>query len=88
MSNHTLTVVAKIEAKAAHRETVKKALMGLIAPTMAEEGCINYDLHQDHNNTRLVSKSLIASKTGEIFLWIACNSGKTFSSQALILVIK
>lgn len=53
MSNHTLTVVAKIEAKAAHRETVKKALMGLIAPTMAEEGCINYDLHQDRNNENL-----------------------------------
>ena len=50
MSNQTLTVVAKIEAKANHLEAVKKGLIGLIAPTLAEKGCINYDLHQDYNN--------------------------------------
>jgi quinol monooxygenase YgiN len=50
MSNQILTVVAKVEAKTNHLEALRKGLIGLIAPTLAENGCINYDLHQDHKN--------------------------------------
>lgn len=53
MSNQTLTVVAKIEAKTNHLEAVRKELIELIAPTLAEKGCINYDLHQDHNKENI-----------------------------------
>jgi quinol monooxygenase YgiN len=41
----SLTVVARIKAKAGKENEVREALMALIAPTHAEEGCINYDLH-------------------------------------------
>jgi quinol monooxygenase YgiN len=53
MSKNTLTIVAKIIAKSAHREEVKKGLLGLITPTLEEKGCINYDLHQDHTNENI-----------------------------------
>jgi len=53
MADKTLTVVAKILAKAEHRELVKRELIKLIDPTKAEEGCINYDLHQDQDNENL-----------------------------------
>ena len=48
-----LTVVARILAKAEQRELVKSELLKLIDPTRAEEGCINYDLHQDNENENL-----------------------------------
>ena len=45
-----LTVVANIYAKPDKIDLVKSELQKLIAPTLAEEGCINYDLHQDNEN--------------------------------------
>ncbi|GLP96362.1 putative quinol monooxygenase [Paraferrimonas sedimenticola] len=48
-----LTIVAKILAKQAHTELVKRELLRLLEPTRAEAGCINYDLHQDKDNPAL-----------------------------------
>lgn len=45
-----LTIVANIKVKADKVAQVKEALLKLIDITRAEEGCINYDLHQDNNN--------------------------------------
>lgn len=45
-----LTIVANIIAKAEQVELVKAELLKLIDVTRAEEGCINYDLHQDNEN--------------------------------------
>lgn len=45
-----LTIVANIIAKEDKVELVKNALIKLIEPTRAEQGCINYDLHQDNEN--------------------------------------
>lgn len=45
-----LTIVARIEAKADKVELVKNALLKLIEPTRKEEGCLQYDLHQDNEN--------------------------------------
>lgn len=45
-----LTIVANITAKADQVDLVKSELMKLIDITRAEEGCINYDLHQDNEN--------------------------------------
>lgn len=45
-----LTIVANITANADKIDLVKAALEKLIDITRAEEGCINYDLHQDNEN--------------------------------------
>lgn len=45
-----LTVVAKVVAKTDSVKTVKAELMRLIEPTRKEEGCIEYNLHQDNEN--------------------------------------
>jgi quinol monooxygenase YgiN len=45
-----LTIVANIKAKSDKIELVKAELEKLIPITRAEEGCINYDLHQDNES--------------------------------------
>jgi len=45
-----LTITGNIKAKAEHIETVKEELLKLIPITRAEEGCIQYDLHQDNED--------------------------------------
>ncbi|EAQ63347.1 hypothetical protein MED121_03175 [Marinomonas sp. MED121] len=45
-----LTIVANIKANEDKIELVKAELLKLIDITRAEEGCINYDLHQDNEN--------------------------------------
>jgi len=45
-----LTIVANIKAKSDKIDFVKAELEKLIHITRAEEGCINYDLHQDNEN--------------------------------------
>jgi quinol monooxygenase YgiN len=45
-----LTIIANIKANEDKVELVKAELLKLIEVTRAEKGCINYDLHQDHNN--------------------------------------
>lgn len=45
-----LTIVAHITAKVNKIEQVKAELEKLIAPTCVEEGCLQYDLHQDRDN--------------------------------------
>lgn len=42
-----LTIVANITASAGKIDLVKAELLKLIDVTRAEEGCIDYDLHQD-----------------------------------------
>jgi quinol monooxygenase YgiN len=41
-----LTVVANFQAKPGKEAELKQILIGLIAPTRKEAGCISYDLHQ------------------------------------------
>ena len=45
-----LTIVANIVANEEKVELVKAELIKLINLTRSEEGCINYDLHQDNEN--------------------------------------
>lgn len=40
-------VIAKSVAKSDKTEETKVAMKALLAPTREEEGCIQYDLHQD-----------------------------------------
>ena len=45
-----LTIVANITAKTDKIDLVKAELEKLIDITRAEEGCLQYDLHQDNEN--------------------------------------
>jgi len=48
--NASLTVIAHIRANAGQESRVRQILQGLLAPTRAEVGCINYDLHQSQSD--------------------------------------
>lgn len=45
-----LTVVAKVVAQTEYVARVKSELLKLIAPTRKEDGCIEYNLHQDNDD--------------------------------------
>jgi len=45
-----LTIVASITARADQVEFVKSELFKLVEKTRAEEGCVQYDLHQDNHH--------------------------------------
>ena len=46
MNNNTVTVVATFQARPGKEADLRAALLGLLAPTRKEAGCLNYDLHQ------------------------------------------
>lgn len=48
--NEQLTVVAHLRALNGQIEETKAVLTGLIAPTRAEPGCLEYWLHQDNDD--------------------------------------
>lgn len=48
-----LTIVATIKAHPNSVERVKAELEKLIPTTLAEPGCLQYDLHQDNDNPEL-----------------------------------
>jgi len=50
MTMPQVTVVAKVVAKKGSVESVRSELLRLIAPTRNEDGCIEYRLHQDHDD--------------------------------------
>jgi quinol monooxygenase YgiN len=50
MSEQKLTVLACVIAKPGCEEEVFKELCALVAPTHAEAGCINYDLHRSKDD--------------------------------------
>ncbi len=45
MSEKIVTVVATFEARPGKEAELRAALLGLVAPTRPEAGCLNYDLH-------------------------------------------
>ena len=45
-----LTIVADIRVKPEHVVEIKAGLQALIAPTLAESGCLQYDLHVDNED--------------------------------------
>ena len=46
MTNDPVTVVVRIRAKEGCEAEVKRELLALLAPTRAERGCLNYDMHE------------------------------------------
>lgn len=53
MAAKLLTVVAKIRAKPGLEARVQEELLALVAPTRAEAGCLNYDLHRSQEEPGL-----------------------------------
>ena len=51
--HESLTVIAHIRAKPGQESRVRQVLQGLVSPTRAEVGCINYDLHQSQADPTL-----------------------------------
>jgi len=51
--NDSLTVIAHIRANPGQESRVRQILEGWLAPTRAEAGCINYDLHQSQTDPAL-----------------------------------
>ncbi|MCW5964135.1 MAG: antibiotic biosynthesis monooxygenase [Bryobacterales bacterium] len=47
MPTNGFVIVAAMRAKQDQVDTLREALLGLVAPTRAEAGCVQYDLHQD-----------------------------------------
>ncbi len=45
MADKKVTVLARFKAKAGKEEALRQAITACVAPTRAEAGCINYDLH-------------------------------------------
>ena len=50
MTMSKLTVIARVVARKVSVEAVKAELIKLIAPTRKEDGCIEYNLHQDNED--------------------------------------
>lgn len=53
MADGKVTVVATFKSKAGMEDTVRSAILAVVAPTRAEAGCINYDLHQTTDDPSL-----------------------------------
>jgi quinol monooxygenase YgiN len=45
-----VTVLARVRARAGKETEVRQFLLALVAPSRAEAGCLNYDLHQSTND--------------------------------------
>jgi quinol monooxygenase YgiN len=45
MNAKNITVVATFQAKPGKENELRAALIGLLAPTRKEAGCLSYDLH-------------------------------------------
>lgn len=47
MADNLLIVAARMTAKPGKEDELRATLMGLIEPTRAEAGCVQYDLHEE-----------------------------------------
>lgn len=46
MNNERIVLIARLKVKKDSVEAAKQEALEIIAPSRAEEGCINYDFHQ------------------------------------------
>ena len=53
MADRPVVVFAQIQAKPGHESVLREELMGMVEATRAEEGCLQYDLHQSTEDPRL-----------------------------------
>ena len=50
MASQTVTVVVRLNAKPGKNAQARQELFSLLAPTRAEQGCINFDMHEAPND--------------------------------------
>ena len=50
MAGQAVTVIDRLKAKAGKEAQVRQELFSLLGPTRAEEGCINFDMHDAPND--------------------------------------
>jgi quinol monooxygenase YgiN len=48
-----LTVIVRVRAKAGQESRLRQEMQRLVAPTRAEAGCIDYELHQSQTDPAL-----------------------------------
>jgi quinol monooxygenase YgiN len=53
VNHESLTVVARLRARAGREQELREALTALVPHTLSEPGCISYDLHVDVNDPAL-----------------------------------
>ncbi len=53
MSEKPITIVAILEVKDGQRDFVRAEMLKILAPTRAEDGCIDYVLHEDNKNPNI-----------------------------------
>jgi len=53
MANQQVTVTARIKVKPGMEERFKQEYLPILELSRAEEGCLNYDLHQSNNEPSL-----------------------------------
>ena len=46
MPDTAVTVIASIKVKPGMEDRARELLLSIVAPTLEEPGCLNYDLHQ------------------------------------------
>lgn len=49
-----LTIIAKLKARPGKEQEVYNACHALLAPTLAEEGCLNYDMHRSSEDPGVI----------------------------------
>ncbi len=64
MSQGTLRVIARLVSRAGREDALRSVLMGLIAPTRKESGCITYELLHNKENAR---EFTFASQWGHVY---------------------
>ncbi|HEX6731862.1 MAG TPA: putative quinol monooxygenase [Pyrinomonadaceae bacterium] len=46
MTNDTVTVLARVQAKKGMEDQVRRQCLAMVAPSRADEGCIDYEVYQ------------------------------------------
>lgn len=46
MYNENIVLFARLKVKAGTEDEAKQAALAIVGPSRAEEGCLNYDMHQ------------------------------------------
>jgi len=49
-----LTVIAKFQVKSGSEQVAKDKLQGMLAPSRAEAGCLNYDVFQSNDDPAIL----------------------------------
>jgi quinol monooxygenase YgiN len=70
MTDKKVTVLARFKARKGMEEPLKQAIMACVAPTRAEAGCINYDLHQlaDDKGTLVLYENWVSKQDLDVHL--------------------